>query len=154
MRFCYVFDVDGVLLDNAHRLKYIQGEKDERDWSTYFSLMEYDTPIGSNVRLARELGGMHALVAVTGRPERFHTKTAVALHDAGVRVERLICRSDSDRRPNHEYKQGVARNLIAEGWDIRLWVDDNPRVATVLREEVGVPVAVVAGVGQFMTEGL
>lgn len=154
----YVFDADGVLWDNTHRLPLIAHEPTDADWDAYYDPdnIAADPEIPGGVALARQLMRLGKLIIVTGRRRSAREATIRQLHKAQLswpgREALVITRDNGDRRPNHEFKLEVARTLRPPWWDIPLWVDDNPKVATPLGT-LGITVLVTRGVGQFQTEG-
>ena len=145
---CYVFDIDGVLANNQHRLGYITGK--QKNWPAYHSAAKRDTPLPGGLALAKLLAADAPVLAVTGRPHRLLDVTRGWFddHGDGFAPHEIITRADVDHRPNHVFKVDVAQWLNDAGWTVRLWVDDNPRVLAPLTQ-VGVPTLIVAGVGQF-----
>jgi hypothetical protein len=147
----YVFDLDGVWLNNSHRLHHLEA----KDYDTYYNpaVMLGDGLMWGGINLAHELSRNGKIIVVTGRPERTRVFTEAQVLITGVSVDQLVMRSDDDRRENHVYKTSVANTLRLPYWDLRLWVDDNPKVAAAM-DELGIPTLLTAGVGQVFTKGV
>jgi phosphoglycolate phosphatase-like HAD superfamily hydrolase len=156
----FVFDIDGVLLDNGHRLHHIAGKSKDKDWDTYLSdeEMAKDTPISGGIVLMAELLIRNVTVAaVTGRPERRRSTTVTSLSKAGLvhfwgaGARHLHMRTDGDRRPNTEFKVEKA-SLLADvyGTEITLWVDDHPGLDEAFKTAgLSIPVLAIQGAGQW-----
>ena len=124
-----VFDVDGVVADVRHRLKYLT--RRPKDWAGFFAAAGDDPPLETGVGLAREWSSSHSLVWLTGRPEHLRRVTERWLRDQGLPVERLLMRPAHDRRPAKFFKADQVRALAAET-EVAVVVDDDPSVAAEL----------------------
>ncbi|GAA0917661.1 phosphatase domain-containing protein [Virgisporangium aurantiacum] len=124
-----VFDVDGVVADVRHRLKYLT--RNPKDWAGFFAAAAADPPLETGVGLAREWAASHDLVWLTGRPEHLRRVTERWLRDQGLPVERLLMRPANDRRPAKYFKADQIRALAA-GTEVAVVVDDDPAVTAEL----------------------
>lgn len=124
-----VFDVDGVVADVRHRLKFLS--RRPKDWAGFFAAAGDDPPLPTGVGLAREWAASHDLVWLTGRPEHLRRVTERWLRDQGLPVERLLMRPAHDRRPAKFFKADRVRELAAET-EVAVVVDDDPDVAAEL----------------------
>lgn len=120
-----VFDVDGVLADVRHRLRYV--ERRPKDWDAFFGAALDDPPLAEGVALARESALDCEVVYVTGRPERCRadTLTWFARHD--LPAGELRMRRARDHRPARVAKPELLRSL-ARGRTVAVVVDDDAAV--------------------------
>jgi hydroxymethylpyrimidine pyrophosphatase-like HAD family hydrolase len=104
-----VFDIDGTLLDNKHRVHLIKGDK--KDWDKFYDpqLVAKDTPIEKAQKLVAKLLELkHQLVFMTGRPESLRDVTAQALNDhfnVVVTEESLLMRDNGNMQSAASYKR-------------------------------------------------
>ncbi|WP_432830472.1 hypothetical protein [Dactylosporangium sp. CA-092794] len=131
-----VFDIDGVVADVRHRLKYL--DRRPKDWNRFFAAAGRDPVLAEGVSLAKEYADSHVLVWLTGRPEHLRDLTARWLDAAGLPGELLFMRPAGDRRPAREFKAQQLARLARES-PIEVVVDDDPEVVERLRG-LGYPV--------------
>jgi phosphoglycolate phosphatase-like HAD superfamily hydrolase len=131
-----VFDIDGVLADVSHRLHYVRQRP--KDWDAFFAAAGDDAVLEPGRERARQAAAEHALVYLSGRPERLRqvTEDWLARHELPPGL--LLLRPDRDRRPVRLLKLQLVRRL-ARGADVVLVVDDDPEVCAALRSS-GYPV--------------
>jgi hypothetical protein len=120
-----VFDVDGVVADVRHRLKYLN--RRPKDWAGFFAAAGDDPPLATGVALAREWASAHDLVWLTGRPEHLRRVTERWLRDQKLPVDRLLMRPADDRRPARFFKADRVKALSVET-EVAVIVDDDPDV--------------------------
>jgi hypothetical protein len=131
-----VFDIDGVVADVRHRLKYL--DRRPKDWARFFAAADRDPVLPEGVELALRHAAEHVLVWLTGRPEHLRPLTDAWLRRAGLPAELLFMRPANDRRPARDFKAGQLARLARES-TIAVVVDDDPEVVTKLRK-LGHPV--------------
>jgi hypothetical protein len=131
-----VFDVDGVVADVRHRLKYLT--RHPKDWVRFFAAADADPPLEIGVALAREWAAEHDLVWLTGRPEHLRRVTERWLRGQGLPVERLLMRPPDDRRPAKFFKADQIR-VLARQTEVAVVVDDDTEVVAELKRR-GFPV--------------
>ena len=91
----FIFDLDGTLCDNSHRLKFIQGEV--KDWEGFHSLQGDDKPIWEVITVARALATAgQTLIYVTGRMEKGRNITQSWLDKYRLPKGALLMRKDGD----------------------------------------------------------
>ena len=123
-----VFDIDGVLADNSHRMHHITGPK--RDWDAYYAGIPDDKPIPGIIQTLKglRLRGEH-IIFVTGRPEEHREATSawLARHAySRVSVHNLFMRPTGVYLPNDVMKNNIALGLKME-FNIRMVFEDDPR---------------------------
>lgn len=146
-----VLDIDGVLADCTHRLKYIQ--KKQKDYDTFFSEIPNDTPIQDKDFIKNIIKSYKGRLAImTGRPWRTQEDTINWLYDNydlnGVAFT-LYMRLDSDHRPSPKAKADLIKELVNDYGNIRniMVVDDmkdNVVAMTDAAAAAGIPNAVGA----------
>lgn len=133
-----IFDIDGVLSDCSHRLKYIQGNK---DWDKFHENVGYDKPIVAGCYLAFTLLNSkmykEKVVFLTGRPEKCREKTLDWLKEylglfGNIINENLIMREDDNHEPDTEFKRRIGERLGFK--NISLVFEDRDRVVKMWRE--------------------
>ena len=128
-----VFDVDGVLADVRHRLRFV--ERSPKDWPSFFAAMADDTPLEVGIALVHDQAAAgHEIVYLTGRNESYRGVTLAWMRDVGLPSGRLLMRRDSDRRPARLVKPEALRRLARTGRVVAV-VDDDAAVVDVLRRE-------------------
>jgi phosphoglycolate phosphatase-like HAD superfamily hydrolase len=120
-----VFDVDGVLADVRHRLRYV--ERRPKDWDGFFAAAPDDPPLAEGVTLARASAEDCEVVYVTGRPERCRADTLDWFRRHGLPEGRLSMRRTNDRRPARLAKPQLLRDL-ARDRVVAVVVDDDEQV--------------------------
>ncbi len=145
-----VFDIDGTLADNHHRIDYVRTTP--KDWAKYDAGIHDDAviePIAKIFRLFVEEG--HAVVFATGRNERSRTATELWLAEHNLRGgEHLYMRAANDFRHDDVVKSEMLDQIIADyGKKPDMWFDDRPRVVRALRERGVFVVDVYQGEEEF-----
>ena len=127
-----ICDIDGVIADCTHRLKFI--EQTPADWDAFFEACSDDAPIHPMIKFLQALDGFD-IFYVTGRPKRVHFKTLLWM----VRYEvPIVCgadvymREDGDHRQDFQVKaeifdKHIAREVVAVFEDrdqvVQMWRD-------------------------------
>lgn len=125
-----VLDIDGVLADARHRLHHLRGRR--KNWAAFFAAAGDDPPLDEGVRRAQDAARSHALVYLSGRPERLRQVTQGWLDRHGLPGGALVMRPDADHRPARVLKpQLLAR--VADRGRIVVVVDDDIEVCEALR---------------------
>lgn len=130
-----VVDIDGVVLDMEHRLRYITG--DNKDYDTFYSdgALLGDEPIESGIGLIDGLlsGGRYfqkTLIFLTGRPERTRSTTTKILDAIGEWVDyQIYMREEGDYRKSSVVKKEMWEQKIAhqiKNGDVVWFIDDDP----------------------------
>ncbi len=139
-----IFDIDGTLADVEHRRHFLSGAKPA--WGKFFDEMVNDPPL-RDVCLLAELLGDHPLVnqgaiklfLFSGRPETHRKETEDFLlknaRSYFQNAEALLMRGEGDYRADTIVKKEMLHDIQAQGYDVRLVVDDRPTVCTMWVEE-------------------
>jgi hypothetical protein len=127
-----VIDVDGVVADVRHRLRYLRQRPG--DWDAFFAAATADPPLPAGVDLVLGLVAEHDVVWLTGRPERSRADTERWLRSQGLPVETLRMRPDDDRRSAKVFKRAELRRLGATR-RVAVVVDDDPAVVSLLQDD-------------------
>jgi phosphoglycolate phosphatase-like HAD superfamily hydrolase len=131
-----VFDIDGVLSDAVGRQHFL--EMGRRDWNAFFEACGADPVIEEIARLLELLDGSLHVVLLTGRPLRVRPQTLAWLERYGLRWDLLIMRDWGDYSHVTAFKRAVVEELRAEGFDLRLALEDDPQNHAMYVEE-GIP---------------
>lgn len=133
---CVVFDIDGVLSDAVGRQHFI--EQGRGDWNSFFEACGDDPVIDEIERLLELLAPDLQIVLLTGRPLRVRPQTLAWLERYGLRWDLLIMRDWGDYSYVTEYKKGVVDELLEQGFEILLALEDDPKNHAMYVEE-GIP---------------
>ena len=131
-----VFDIDGVLSDATSRQHFI--EEGRRDWTAFFEACGDDPVIEEVAQLLELLDRSLAVVLLTGRPLRVRPQTLAWLERYGVRWDLLVMRDRGDYAHVSDFKRRSVEELRAQGFDLRLALEDDPLNRAMFVEE-GVP---------------
>lgn len=129
-----VFDVDGVLADVRHRLHHLR----TRDWDAFFAEAPHDPLLEEGRRRVVEAAAEHAIVYLSGRPERLRAVTQAWLDSHDLPAGALVLRGRRDRRPARVVKPELLAGVARAG-RVVLVVDDDAAVCAALRR-LGYPV--------------
>lgn len=118
-------DLDGVVADTRHRLRFVQSRP--KDWDRFFAAAPEDPLLPEGAAVVRTLEPGHEVVYVTGRPERCREDTVAWLAEKGLPAGRLVMRRTTDRRPAMIVKVELLRRL-ARDRPVAVLVDDDRAV--------------------------
>jgi hypothetical protein len=124
-----VLDIDGVLADVRHRLRYVQQRP--KDWDAFFAAAPDDAPLADGLERALTLHEHGAIVYLTGRPERCRTDTERWLRQHGFPAAEVLMRPDRDRRPARQFKLDQVRHLAVTS-TVDVVIDDDALVVDTL----------------------
>ncbi len=97
-----VFDLDGTIADDSHRLPLI---KLENRWDEYFQLSYKDAPISWVIRLnGLVASGGHKIIILTGRSDIVKDDTSKWLEKYNVKYDDMIMRKNGDNEPSTTWK--------------------------------------------------
>ena len=131
---CVIFDIDGVLADNRHRLHYIQ--KTPENWDVFYKAMADDLPRSSMIRLVNSIRIVQQTVfLITGRSIEYEHITRAWLDRNTVGYDGLYQRPAKDHRPDHIIKFEILTKLRKVGYEPWLAVEDRPQVVEMWRRE-------------------
>ncbi len=129
-----VFDLDGTLALNDHRLHHIRGEV--RDYDAFYAACARDQPSPAAIAALRahyEAG--HRLEIWSGRSDQVRTVTEAWLGNHGVNPVLLKrMRPVGDHQPDVELKRGWLREARKNGGAPNLVYDDRDAVVAMWRE--------------------
>lgn len=134
MRKAVIFDIDGTLANNLHRLHFLDGEK--KNWINFFSCIGQDLVIPETVGLFRLLysTNKYTMILASGRPERYRVQTEEWLKRNCIQYHRLFLRKNGDRRPDYVIKHEMIQEIKKE-FSIEFAFDDHLSVVKVLRDD-------------------
>jgi phosphatidate phosphatase APP1 len=126
-----IVDIDGTLADISHRRHHIEGKR--KRWGKFFKAMDKDLPIPEVAARVRQLNQNHTIILVSGRPEEYRTQTEQWLKKHQIPYQQLYMRQSGDFRPDDVVKQEILDKHLKKE-DIKLVIDDRPRVIRMWRE--------------------
>lgn len=129
---CVIFDIDGTLADISHRRHHVENRP--KNWKAFNAAMHMDKPNEPIVRLA----GMFVkqgvpIVACSGREEIYKAQTSIWLLENNVWHQGLYMRKEKDYRADDIVKSELLDQILADGWQPWLVVDDRSRVVEMWR---------------------
>ncbi len=125
-----VFDIDGVLADVSHRLHHLTGRR--KHWGRFFAAAEADTLLDRGRHLLMDAAQAHAIVYLSGRPERLRRVTQRWLDRHDLPTGALLLRPNGDHRPARLLKLELMGSVAAHG-SVAFVVDDDVEVCRALR---------------------
>jgi predicted kinase len=135
-----IFDIDGTLADVKHRLHYLENGK---DWNGFFSQMHDDPVIEPVAELARLLyagisNGIkqpfdYAILIVSARPDDYRFETGKWLNANHIPFQKLYMRKSGDFRRDDIVKAEILQQILDDGYEPFLVVDDRPMVVDMWR---------------------
>lgn len=144
-----IFDIDGTLADNSHRVHYLypegeagpraqkSEEKGKRDWDSFFAAQHLDTPREDVVNVLRmyELAyGTNIHIALlTGRGEEHRQVTQVWLREHRIPYNTLTMRKEGDRTDDHIIKLNHIKGWQYRGYQIVGFYEDRKRICDAAR---------------------
>jgi hypothetical protein len=126
-----VFDIDGVVADVRHRLKYV--ERKPKNWFAFFAAAKKDAAHPEGIEMVKRLCQDHEIIYVTGRPKHLRDDTEAWLERNGIGGHELVMRPGGDRRPAAVMKVELLRELAKER-AIDVVVDDDTAVISAVAE--------------------
>lgn len=135
-----IFDIDQVLADIDHRLRFIT-EQNPRDWDKFYSKCPDDKPIVKTAKLAKimfEYG--YKILFVTGRRESIREETVGWLSSVlDIQHEQIRCnlfmRPDGDKRADYVVKKELFDNFIKGYFRILFVIEDRKSCVGMWRKE-------------------
>jgi hypothetical protein len=135
MTKCYVFDLDGTLANLDHRLPLIK--TDPPDWRAFFATCGGDALIEPVARLYSDLALAaydDGMIIVSGRSDECRSETMAWLLRHSIVHNALYMRREGDHRPDHIVKSELLDQMLTDGWEPILFVDDRDQVVNMWRE--------------------
>lgn len=148
-----IVDVDGVALDNNHRLHHITHVVDgvlvarpDADWPLFHSLEHFDPP-GAACGLIRQLAHEHSIVFVTARADfddrgvQLEGQLSEISQFAGIPFGLIMQQPITDPEVKHsinhhaEYKRGAIKYLREQGLVPTVGIDDSQTICQMFTEE-------------------
>lgn len=132
-----LFDIDGTLANCDHRLHHLDGEV--KDWESFFAAQVDDTPIAAVAELNHLLSYANndkeriALLIVTARPEQYREVTEQWLDRHQIWYYHVYMRKEGDYRPDNVAKADILNEVLEDGYEPFLVIDDRPQVVEMWR---------------------
>lgn len=130
---CFVFDLDGTLMDSSPRQHLIPSEPlNARNWDKWNQAAHLDVPIMPMITVARALLSAGYIVALaTVRSDDGWDATVSSLNGYGIPTGNLFMRVDGDLRPATEVKVDLYQQIEFE-YEIVAGFDDDKEVVEAL----------------------
>lgn len=131
-----IVDMDGVISDAGWRQYFLESSRP--NWDDFFENCGNDEPFGPQVRMFEMFDPDIRIVLLTARPFRVQPQTLNWLEKHQIPWDLLIMRGARDNRSSRAYKQAESEALQADGFDLRLAFEDDPRNAQMFND-IGIP---------------
>jgi hypothetical protein len=130
-----IVDIDGTVADCTHRRHYI--EHKPKNWKAFFAGIPLDPPIIPVIQVVQALhNDRHRIIMVSARNEdsRKATEDWLEEHLFGPSsYERLYMRKANDYREDSIVKKEILDQIIKDGYNPILAIDDRKRVVDMWR---------------------
>lgn len=126
-----IVDVDGTVACGMHREDHLRGER--KDWKTYYSKLQYDSPIDIVVRWVRELAKEYTIVIVSGRPDTYQFGTVEWLRKYDIPFDYIFMRPGNLKSPDTEIKKNFLDLMPKDR--IFMVLDDRPSVVQMWKSQ-------------------
>lgn len=115
----YIFDIDGVVADITHRLRYVHENNYEKFYSDEELAKDEEIPAGINLVNRLFKSNDSFVIFMTGRPESTYKATRKWLYWHDVKhCQVVIFRDNGDYRPSPIVKAEKIKQVIAQVKDI------------------------------------
>jgi hypothetical protein len=125
-----VIDIDGVLADVRHRLRFL--ERRPKDWGGFFQAAPHDPPLEAGLDAVRRLAEVYEVVYLSGRPEWCRDDTVAWFEVHDLPPGDLYLRPSGDFRPARVMKVDRLRTLHRRA-PVAVLVDDDQDVLDAAR---------------------
>lgn len=133
-----IVDIDGTVANGNHRQHHVRKELGKKkNWMAFNELMHLDTPHNDIIWLVQMLKQVGCkIVFASGRNEDNREVTVKWLEDVGLgkTYQKLYMRPSKDYRDDSIIKRELLDQIIADGHDPFLVIDDRDRVVKMWRE--------------------
>lgn len=131
----YVFDIDGVLIDNSLRVEKFREAKGEISFYDR-SLLETDKPRSVGISLLEDRLKKGLVIILTGRPKSTEKITKSQLMEVGINLSDvvLIMRPNAIKDPDL-WKEEKILSLLEEGYEICEFHDDSEELLSSLKRK-------------------
>lgn len=132
-----IFDIDGTLADDSHRLELLEPDENGRkDYEAYNSLMSLDLPKLAVKLLAIGFDKQGVMIyVITGRFARHRAETKAWLLKHGIPFDFLIMRRDGDYRCGTIIKREELNIIRRKGYNVIAAFEDRNKLIDMFREE-------------------
>lgn len=134
MKRAIIFDLDGTLANIDKRRAYLN--ENPKDWDGFFTGITDDLPNNSIVMLYKilESRNEHTMIIVSGRPDKYKLESVDWLERHGINYDYLYMRKSGDRKPDYLIKEEVLDEIVSNGFEVVLSVDDRNSVVQMWRK--------------------
>lgn len=146
MKQLVIFDIDGTLADNDHRVHHLYpdggdfprktnpGEKP--NWAAFFADQHLDTPrehVVNVLRMYQCCTKRPKIALLTGRGAEWREVTEQWLAEHHIHYDTLVMRPEGDRTDDNILKMNSIKHWQAEGYEIIGLYDDRKRICDAAR---------------------
>lgn len=135
----WIFDVDGTLANNLHRIKHLT-QNTKKDWDAFFATQHKDSPFEAVFDVMASLHACgHKVIVITARDERFREVTLRWLNEHStfnITNDDLYMREGGDRSNDDDIKLEIITNILAANPDYKVMgvFEDRHRVIDAWRK--------------------
>lgn len=133
-QIAYIFDIDGTLADNEHRVHFITKCK-PKDYKSFYRAQSDDKPIMDVILLCRALKLSHyPIILLTGRPNEYRELCEKWLKQNWIPYDMLLMRNTGDFRPDNVIKEEIYFREIEPHFTILGVFEDRKRCVDMWRK--------------------
>jgi len=143
MNKVWIFDIDGTLADNEHRMHHLENGK--KEWDAFFAKQHLDEPYDAVLDVFHALMYRHVsrgskFIILTARDERFREDTKEWLNrhlEVDEDCYELIMRPLGHRGDDDKLKVQIIKDFLAAnpGYEVGAVFDDRHRIIDACRVE-------------------
>lgn len=144
-KYTYIFDIDGVIADIEHRLKYARNKDYEKFYSDEEMIEDKEIRIGLELlrNLKRARRDNTEIVFATGRPEKTRRITKIWLQNNSLPTDNLYMRKDGDYRPSDVVKVELVSKIMKDlnintDSSCVMFIDDDPKNVIAIEKKFGI----------------
>jgi len=136
-----IWDLDGTIADNSHRLPLIDRNRaGGPDWEAFYQACDKDIPIEEGVAVLRLFwkSDKYKNIFLTGRKETVRDKTRAWLRKVLEPIQAeitLLMRPEKDHRPDYQVKAELIEKAGIKPEEIVLAFDDRNQVVDMWRKK-------------------
>ena len=129
----FIFDIDGTLANNEHRLHYILEQK-PKDYQRFYDESSEDTVFENVALLCRLINDAgYPIIMLTGRSEEYRQLCIDWFKKHNIPFTWLFMRTTGDFRTDETIKEEIFKNKIEPHWNIKGVFEDRNRCVEMWR---------------------
>lgn len=134
MKDAIIFDLDGTLAIIDERRKALNSKP--KNWEAFFKGMINDEPNTPIIEIYNALAMTHkfSMLIVSGRPDKYIEESKSWLYKNNIKFDAIYMRKTNDRRNDSLVKKDILDEILSNGFNVVLSVDDRTSVVNMWRQ--------------------